>query len=247
MRSFPPRAALALAALAVGLGARRARAQELPPPLPAYVAPPSPPSALPPPRDPITVDFMPRAGFTYRIGSGPNLPVAGRFGAAGGLGLSVAPWSRVAIGLGWERSTVGSEHGSGDLADVEVNRSIDVVWASLRVYLVRASRVGLLVQIGPGLAVQHADGNILLKPDASMRPTAYLCRESEGPGLALRAGLGFEARAAGPLWITADAMIDHAHLSTEPLGACAPGVGSLSLAGMRVGLLFRADVSRWLR
>jgi hypothetical protein len=244
MRSLLPRVFLAIAAASVALHAERVHAQQPPPPPPAALAPPS---VLPPPPDPITVDVMARGGFAYRIGSSAGLPITGRVGGVGGLGVAVAPWSRAAIGLGWERVGIGSEHGNGDLADVEVSRSIDVIWASLRLYLVRASNVGLYVQLGPGLAIQHADASVLIKPDPGMQPDAYLCSESGGPGLALRAGLGVEARLAGPLWFTADAVVDHAHLSSDPLGSCAPGVGSLSTAGMRLGLSYRADVTRWLR
>jgi len=241
----PARPALAALFLVLGLAARPANADAPPPPLPAYLGPP-PASALPPP-DPITLEIAPRAGFSRRLGSAPGVPITNRLGGVLGLGAAIAPWHRFAIGVGWEHSLIGSERSDGDLADVSVSRSMDVIWASLRLYLVRGERVGLLVQLGPGLAIQHATADVIVYPAAGMRPTVSRCSETGGPGLALRAGLGFEARLAGALWITADALFDNVHLSTDALGDCVAGAGTLSLLGMRFGLTYRGDVSRWLR
>ncbi|MFT3774144.1 MAG: hypothetical protein QM820_52935 [Minicystis sp.] len=240
MPRLSPHLAVAPLVLALGFAASNAAADEPAPPASA-------PSTLPPAPDPITVELGARAGFGYRIGQGPSFPITDRFGGVFGLGLAVAPWSRAAITLGWERSGAGTEHGQGDLADVEVSRSLDVIWAGVRLFLVRNESFGLLVQLGPGLAFQHANADVLVYPGAGGQASAFRCRESGGPGLALRAGLGVEAHISGPVWFTTDAVIDHANLSSGALGDCVPGVGSLSTFGLRFGLVYRVDVSRWLR
>jgi hypothetical protein len=241
-----PRLVACALLLGLGLAAPRAAAYEPPPPLPAYLAPPPPAAAAPPP-DPLTVEIMPRAGFVYRFSGASTLPLTERYGGVVGLGAAIAPWTRAAIALRWEHALVGSEHNKGDVADVSVSRSLDTIWASLRLYLVRTPRLALLAELGPGLAIQHASASVLVYPTDFTRSHSYNCSESGGPGLGLRAGLGFEARLAGPLWITAEGVLDNVHLSTDPLGDCAPGAGTLSLVGLRLGLTYRRDVSRWLR
>ncbi|APR84243.1 outer membrane protein OmpA [Minicystis rosea] len=235
-----PRLAPASIFLALGLMVSTAAAD-------APVAEATPPSVRPPPPDPIIVELMLRGGFNYRIGSGPSLPVDGRAGGAFGLGAAIAPWKRAAISLSWERIGLGDEHGVGDLADARVSRSLDVIWAGIRLYLARSENFGLHLQLGPGLAFQHASADVLLFPSVGMQPSVYRCRESGGPGLALRAGLGGEAHIVGPIWFTADALVDNVQASSNPLGDCAPGMGSTPSFGMRLGLSYRIDVSRAMR
>ena len=243
MLGSSPRLALVPIFFALGLTASTAAADAPT----AEVTPATPPPALPPPPDPVIVELMVRGGFNYRIGSGPSLPVDGRAGGAIGLHAAIAPWKRAAISLGWERIGMGSERGKGDVADVSVSRGLDVIWAGIRLYLARSESFGLHLQLGPGLAFQHASADVLVYPSSGMLPTTYRCRESGGPGLALRAGLGGEAHIAGPFWFSADALVDHVQASSNPLGDCAPGAGSLPSFGMRIGLSYRIDASRAVR
>lgn len=237
MSGFPFSFRLAGAALVVTLAARTAAAE--PPPAKA--------SVLPPPPDPITVELGAQVGFVYRIGDGPSFPVAGRAGGTFGLAAAVAPWRRAAIGLGWEHTTVGSERAQGDLADVDVRRSLDVFWASVKLFVVRTEGFGFFLEVGPGLAIQHASADVLLYPQPGTALTTYQCSESGGPGLALRAGLGVEAQIVGGLWFMARTMFDHVQASSGSLGDCVPGAGSLALVGGQLGLAYRHDVTRWVR
>jgi hypothetical protein len=207
---------------------------------------PSPPAAKAPQADPILLDFGLRAGFAHRLGDSAALPVEGRWGGVLGLGAAVAPTRWLAISLAWEHADVGSEHGHGDLADVTASRSLDLVWATLRLAALRTERFALLAELGPGLAVQHVSANVLVYPVAG-RPAASACSASEGPGFALRAGVGAEVRLTDALWFGADAAFDHVRTGDGVLDGCAPGAGSLSLLGMRFAISWRADVTRWLR
>jgi hypothetical protein len=233
MPGFPFSMRRAAAVLLVTLAARTAAAE--------------PTSVLPPPPDPITVGLGAHVGFVYRIGDAPSFPVDGRAGGTFGLTASVAPWRRATIGLGWEHTTVGSERGQGELADVAVSRSLDVFWASLKLFVVRTDAFGFFVEIGPGLAIQHASADVLVYPAPGTQLTTYQCSESGGPGISLRAGLGVEAQIVGGLWFSAGGVFDHVQASSGPLGDCVPGAGSLSLVGGRLGLSYRHDVTRWLR
>jgi len=231
MPGFSPRFASLPLALALGITGPAAAAE--PPPAPE--------------KAPITVEVGAHVGFAHRFGDGPSLPVAGRLGGVFGLTAAVSPWSRASVGLGWEHTTVGSERGRGDLADVDVRRSLDVFWASARLFVMRTDRFGFFVELGPGLAIQHAVADVLVYPAPGAQVTTYRCSESGGPGVALRAGLGIEAKIVGPLWFTADTVFDHVQASSAALGDCVPGAGSLALLGMRFGLTYRRDMSRWLR
>src|SRR5262245_50480952 len=116
-----PRALLAAVALAPGLLAGAAGAIEPPPPLPAYVPPPS---VLPPPQDPITFDFGPHAGVGYRVGPSNALPIQSRWGGVIGASAMISPSRLWSAGLAYEHSRLGSEHGMGDAGDVDANRSL---------------------------------------------------------------------------------------------------------------------------
>lgn len=227
---------------AIAISPRVADAIEPAPPLPAYVPPPPAPAV-----DPATLDITVRAGFGARAGSAPNFPIASRLGGVLGLGLGISPAKRFAVGLLWERSSIGSEHGMGDAADVEVGRSLDLFWAPLRIHLGDLDRFRFVVTIAPGLGVQRADANVLLYPTTGMRPEAYACDVSSGPSFALRASVGAEVKLGGALWATVDAQLDHVHASSDMIDECVPGAGALTIPGLRFGLIYRVDVTRFVR
>lgn len=224
----PARFAAAVTALGVTFAAGRAAAQPI--------------TTRPAAAEPVIAEFAVRAGIANRIGAGPSFPVAAHAGGAFGLGIGISWWQRAGFTLGWERSSIGSERARGDLADVDVRRSLDVLWAGARLWIVRMDRFGMVLQLGPGVAVQHAGADVQIHGSAP-----YTCSASGGPSLGVRASLGLEARITGPLWITADGVLDHLQASSGPLGDCVPGVGSLSLSGLRLGLTLRHDVTRWVR
>ncbi len=200
-----------------------------------------------PPPDPITLDVGVRLGGAYRFGDGPAFPITGRSGAIVGAGITLAPSSRWAVALAYERSGLGDEHATGELGDVAVSRTIDAVWASLRLTLFRFDPVAITLTLGPGLAWQHADADVIAFQTGT-RPDVFRCQESGGPGLGLRAGIGAEVRLGGSVFLSADAVLDNLRLSSDPLGDCAvPGAGSVTLFGGRAAISYRFDVSRYTR
>jgi hypothetical protein len=227
------RAALAAAGFSLAGAAPPVEAQDLPPP----------PRPAP---DPIALDLGPSAGFAGRVGASPTFPIATRFGGVFGVGAYVWPSPRFAAGLGYEHSFLGAEAGRGDVGDVQLTRALDVLWASLRLSLYRSAGLALLVQLGPGLAFQQVDAGVVLY-DKAGRPSTSTCSNGGSPGLGLRAGASVGVHVAGPVWVGADAIFDTLRLSSDPLGSCANGAGSTSVLGVRLGLTYRLDVSRWLR
>jgi hypothetical protein len=208
-------------------------------------APPLPVLGEPPP-DPITLDVTLRTGGAYRFGDGPSFPITSRSGATVGAGITIAPSLRWAVGLAYEHSGLGEEHATGDLGDVEVSRSLDALWASLRLTLFRVDPVAITLTLGPGLVWQHVDADVIAYQTGA-RPDVFRCQETGGPGLGLRAALGAEVRLAPSLFLSADAVFDNLRLSSDPLGDCAPGAGSATLLGGRAAISYRFDVSRYTR
>jgi hypothetical protein len=233
------RLAAGLLALAAGLASPPAGA--LPPP--SSVTEPMGP---PPKPDPITFDVGVRIGGAGRVGSSSSLPITNRGGEMFGVGVALAPSPRFSVGLSYEHSGLGSERGVGDVADVAVDRSLDALWATLRLGVLKLDGFDLGVTLGPGLAWQHASADVIVF-DPTGAPTTFRCSDSGSASLSLRLGLGVAARIAEHVWFTADATFDNLHLSSDPLGTCAPGAGSASLLGLRAGFAYRADVSRFTR
>jgi hypothetical protein len=217
-----------------------------PPPLP------EPPIVQPSHADPVTLDLGVRLGGSFRIGSAANYPVSSRTGALFGVGVAVAPSSRFAIGLAYEHGELGTEHAEGNLGTVDVDRSLNGVWATVRLTLFHIEPVALAITLGPGLVWQQEDASILAL-DPNFGPlSAYRCTAWDGPSLGLRAGLGAEIHLGGGFYFDLDTVIDELRLGggtlgSDALGTCALGPGSTTVAGVRGGFSYRLDVSRYTR
>lgn len=225
------------------VGARAASADT-----PLAAPPPPEPAPVPaPPPDPVTLDVSLRIGASYRIGDSPSLPITGRFGAMFGAGVAIAPSQRFAIGLAYEHGELGTEHGEGDVGTIDVSRTVDSLWASVRATLWRNERIAIGITLGPGLVWQHVSLNAIVFGNTTWTPTTFNCADTDGPSLGLRAGLGAEITLGNGFYFNLDAMIDELRLSSDIIGTCAPGAGSTATFGVRGGAAYRFDVSRAVR
>jgi hypothetical protein len=238
IRPLPLAAAAAIAALALP-----ARADG-PPPGPGE-APASPPARVQTP--PVTFDLGLHLGGGARIGSAPTFPITDRGSAIFGASAAFAPSPLFTVGVAYEHSTLGDEHGSGGAGDVALARSMDAVWATLRLDLVHTDSVAFGALLGPGLAWQRVSASVIVLDAGGAGPSTFQCAGGGSTALGLRAGLGVEARLGEHAWFTADALADNLHLSSDPIGTCAPGAGSTTVLGLRVGFVVRFDVSRYTR
>ncbi len=239
----PARHAVAALSLAAGLAASGVRAE----PSPASSLPPEPPITLRPRPDPVLLELGVRLGGGFRLGDAPSFSVASRTGFVVGVGVAVVPSPRFSLGLWYEHSELGTEHGEGDLGTVDVDRSTDSLWAMLRLNLFRIDGFALALMLGPGLVWQHEDTNAFAFDGTDWRPDAFRCSATDGPGLGLRAGLGAELHLGGGFVLNLDGTADELRLSSDALGTCAPGAGSTAVIGVRGGLSYRLDVSRYVR
>jgi hypothetical protein len=209
--------------------------------------PASPAIVLPPPPEPILFDVGVRVGGSGRLGDSSSLPIASRGGATVAVGVAIAPSPRYAVGIAYEHGELGTEHGEGDAAILDLDRSMDSLWASVRVSLFRNDRFMLGVLLGPGLVWQHVHASAIVFGGTEGRPDTFACTETSGPGLGLRAGVGAEVKLGGGFFFSLDALIDELRLASDLLGTCAPGAGSTAVLGARAGFAYRFDVSRIVR
>jgi hypothetical protein len=198
-------------------------------------------------KTPATFDLGPRIGGGVRLGSGPSIPISDRGSAMVGVSAAIAPSPLFTVGIAYEHSTLGREEGSGDVADVEIARTMDAVWATLRLNVVHTDGFSFAAVLGPGLIWEHVDSSVIVLEGVGSGPSHVQCSATASVGLGLRAGLGVDARLGEHVWLTADALIDNLRLSSDPIGSCAPGAGSVPLLGLRVGIVYKIDVSRFVR
>ncbi len=195
----------------------------------------------------MTADVGVRLGGAFRIGDSASFGIDSRTGALAGVGLAIAPSWRYSIGLAYEHAGLGTEHSAGDLGVVDVGRTLDSVWASVRLTLFRVDRFAFALSIGPGLVWQSVDANVITLGGGQVQPDAFRCSEMDGPGLGLRAAAGAEVQFGGGFYFQLDGTIDELRLSADPLGTCAPGAGSTAQASVRGAFVYRLDVSRYVR
>jgi hypothetical protein len=202
------------------------------------------PAPLP---DPVLIDLGLHLGGVYRMGDAPAFPITGRTGSAFGVSAYAEPSRRFAFGLGFEHAGLGSEHAEGDFGSAEITRDVNVLWGGLRAHFVSTEVVTLSVLLGPGLAWHGVSANGLLTPGIGKLPTTFSCSTGDSVNLALRAGLGARIALGSGVSFLADVSFDNLRLASEVIGDCAPGAGTVSLIGARLGFGYQFDVSSYVR
>jgi hypothetical protein len=198
-------------------------------------------------QEPVLIDLGLHLGGVYRAGDAPAFAITGRAGAVFGASAYVAPSRRYAIGIGFEHVGLGGEHAEGDFGSAEIAREVNVLWGGVRVDFVHTEAVTLALLIGPGLGWQGVSANGLLTPGIGKLPTAFSCSASDSVNLALRAGLGARIALGSGFSFLADVSFDNVRLGSEVIGDCAPGAGTVSLIGARIGFGYSLDATAYVR
>lgn len=202
---------------------------------------------------PVTLDAAGSLGGLVRVSDSQRLDVTERAGLSFGAGLAVSPAPMFAIGLAYEHADLGQEQsGQGPLGSITVERDLNSLWASIRVFLVPHGDVRPFLGIAAGLAWQSADasGTATFGPDpSSIEP--FRCEGRAGASVAFGVAAGVEARLAGQLFLTGDLAFQGYGLSSDPLDdgltLCAPGAGTVNAFALRAGLAYRWDITRVMR
>lgn len=199
------------------------------------------------PPEPVLVDLGLYLGGVYRAGDAPAFAITGRAGVAFGASAYVAPSRRYAFGLAFEHLGLGSEHAAGDFGSAELTRDVNVLWGGIRVDFIHTEAVRLGLLLGPGLAWQGVSANGLLLPGIGRLPATFACSASDSVNLALRAGLGARFALGSGISFLADASFDNVRLGSEAIDDCAPGAGTVSLIGARIGFAYDLDATVYVR
>ncbi len=195
--------------------------------------------------DPINVDVGVRIGAAGRVGGSANFPIVARAGEIVGAGIEVAPSRRFAVGLTYEHMGLGAEKSEGKLSDVDLTRSLEGLWASVRLFLLSTERATISLFVGPGLLFHQVSGSVVVR--SNVDPFFGSCSGGPGFGFGLRAGVGGAVAIGGGVWLGLDVTADNLRLGDGVLGECLPGPGTTTMIGARLNLSYRFDASRWLR
>ena len=207
----------------------------------------APPARTTTPADPVRIDLGLHLGGVYRAGDAPAFPITDRGGVSFGVSAFVAPSRRFSFGLAFEHAGLGGEKAEGDLGSLTITRDLNLLWAGLRVHLISTDAVRIGILIGPGLAWQGVDASGLITPGIGALPSTYACSGGDSANLALRAGLGARFMLGSGFSFLVDASLDNVRLASEVIGDCAPGAGTVSLIGARVGFGYELDVTSFVR
>ena len=213
----------------------------------AAVAADPPPARTTAPPEPVRIDLGLHLGGVYRAGDSPSFPITGRGGASFGASAFVAPSRRFSFGLAFEHAGLGSEQAEGELGSLTITRDLSLLWAGLRVNMISTDALRFGVLLGPGLAWQGVRADGVLTPGIGVLPSVYSCAGGDSANLALRAGIGAQIALGSGFSFLADASFDSVRLTSDVIGDCAPGAGTVSLIGARVGFGYQLDVTSYVR
>jgi len=199
--------------------------------------------ALPPPE--MTLALALDVGVIGRLGGSSDYDLKRDQSSGMVFGPSVwfAPARLWSVGLGYEHATLGVDRSEAAANTVDVKRSLDAVWLKGRAYPWRTDDVGLYVGLGLGASWQTARGTGTRADGDFVKPSdPFACSATDGPGFALGGGIGLDVDMTRSLaFVTGvDAA---AHRQTgDSIEGCAPGSGSITAVGARLGFAYRFDL-----
>lgn len=203
---------------------------------------PNPPG----PREPRKTNFnaFVLVGGAVRIDDAPLFNITRRVGGNFGIGFSyqIQP---ISIGLSYEYTNIGREDsGVGPYGFVQIDRSLDTLWASVKVRFSGPTWGTPFFGVAAGATWQDATmKGIALLDRGSSGGTPFGCTSSDSINFAFRAGGGVEFPLSPNVSLITDASFDAYRLSSDVIEFCAPGAGSTSSFLFRLGLTYRFDMA----
>jgi hypothetical protein len=178
-----------------------------------------------------------------------------RFGSAneladsetrGGLGFDLGLWLRLAaeysFGFGLKRQDLGKIALTQGQSTLDAGYATTMLELGGRAYPLRGKDAELFVGLRVGLAWQDVDAKGL-RPSINLQPPQnFACSDVSGPGFALGADVGGALRLARALWLTGAVEFDGLHLTSDQVGDCVAGIGSITALSFGAGLLYTFDI-----
>lgn len=168
-----------------------------------------------------------------------------------GVGFDLAAWLRLApeyvFGLALERRDLGSiAHTSGQNT-INADYATTALELGGRAYPLRGTDGEVFLGLRVGLAWQDVDATGL-RPSVNLQPAqSFACSDSSGPGFALGAEFGGALRLTQAFWLTGSVGADGYRLSSDQVGDCVGGIGSITAVSLGAGLLYAFDIGREAR
>lgn len=161
-----------------------------------------------------------------------------------GLGAAFRLTPEFSFGFGLSRMSLGAAASTSGQSTVNANYATTELELGARAYPFRWNEAELFVGLHAGLAWQDVDASGL-RPSVNLEPAqAFRCSDTSGPGFALGAELGGALRLARDFWFVGDVGADGYRLTSDPIGTCAVGIGSITALSVGAGLLYAFDLGR---
>ncbi len=203
------------------------------------------PAAEDDPRPPeTTLGLQLSAGLMARIGSETTLPNDEPVDLAYGAGAWFAPTRLWSVGLAFQRVGLGGGETDSPRHSLAVQRDVNTLWLGGRAYPWRSDELGVYVGLALGASWQEVSANgARERSPGTMGPIEpFACSASDGPGFALSGAVGLDAEMGRGFAFLAEATAAGHRLTSEPIGACAPGSGSVTGVGAQIGFMYRFDL-----
>ncbi len=187
-------------------------------------------------------------GAGVRLGEPQLFSVEERGGFEFGAAAWIHPSSRFGLGLEFSHLNLGREQaGPGPRGEIEVTRSLNGVWGGLRLDLVHIQEFEGWLGFGPGLVWDTSSAGGISDVVMGQPGKSFSCAATDGARLGLRGTLGAAIPLGGGLHLSPEALFEGDQLTTNTIGNCVAGPGTVGVFTFRLGFFFRADVSRHVR
>ncbi len=199
---------------------------------------------LPPPE--MTLGIELNFGFNAQLGDTDNtLTREESVDATYGLGVWVSPQRLYSLGLSYQRIGLGGEESPPTVGNsISIQRDVHSLWLGGRAYPHRTDDWGIFLALQVGMSWQTLDANGTLPAEVAgvTRDPIFACDASDGPGFALGGALGVDVDMGRNAGFIAQLDANGHQLSSDPLDRCAPGSGSATNLGARLGFVYRFDL-----
>ncbi len=165
-----------------------------------------------------------------------------------GLGFDLAAWFRLApeytFGLAVKRMDLGSIAYTAGQGTINADYATTALELGGRAFPLHGDDGELFLGLRVGLAWQDVEATGL-RPAVNLQPSQpFSCSDVAGPGFALGAELGGSLRLTRSFWLTGSVGADGYHLTSDAVGDCVGGIGSVTAVSVGAGLLYAFDLGR---
>jgi hypothetical protein len=189
-----------------------------------------------------------RGGVGLRLGDPPYFPATGRGTFLLGATALFEPNDWLGLGAAFEHAWLDREAGPiRDIGSAEVQRTLNTMWLDARVRVFERDQIGVFLGLGPGITWQSESATGYVHDALGANGVTFSCSASDSANFALRAMVGATYGLSPGFRVTTEFGVDNYRLSSDVLDDCAPGAGTATVVGARIGIAYAIDVDRYVR